>query len=114
MQSFIVAAWVGSGVGVVQAHCDLVEINHYLDSVGGENFVQIIAWDWSPDYCRHHAQQWMICTEWDHVGKTTTARHYDGQEIEVRSPIFRETWTTWDAEYVDRGRFDPKFRRKVW
>ena len=37
--------------------CDLVEINHCHDrETGQQKFVQVIAWDWSPEYQRFDAQ----------------------------------------------------------
>jgi hypothetical protein len=112
--TLIVAAWLGSGVGVAPACCDLVEINHYLDSAGCENFCQIIAWDWDPQYQRFHAQQWAVVIEWDRVGKTTTATDYQSVEVEIRSEFFRETWTRFDPEMENRKLFDSKYRRQVW
>lgn len=112
--SILVAAWLGSGVSCSDGYAQLVEVNHYLDRSGKENFVQVIAWDWSPDYCRWHAQQWAIVDEWERNGKSLHFTDNHAVEVELRFSVFRETWTTYDPEVHDRATFDQRYRRRVW
>lgn len=107
-----VAGVVGGASHLADGHCDMVEINHYVPD-GGNGFVQVIAWDWSPDYRRWHAQQWLILADWSRRGDVVSCTG-DGVDVRIRSQLFRETWTTADPERENQKTFPIEFRRVVW
>ena len=92
--------------------CDLIEINHYRPECGG-GFDQIIAWDWSPEYRRWHAQQWVIVRDWQRAGRVVSGEG-DGASVRVSARLFRETWTQHDPERENQKLFPIEFRRVVW
>ena len=106
----LVLTFAGSGQGTPR--CDLVEINHYMPECGN-GFVQLIAWDWSPDYCRWHAQQWLIVRDWQRVGVVVIGEG-DGTSVRVSARLFRETWTQHDPERENQKLFPINERRVVW
>lgn len=103
---------VGGPSHLADARCDMIEINHYMPD-SGDGFKQVIAWDWSPDYRRWHAQQWLILTEWSRRGDVVSCAG-DGVELRIRSSLFRETWTQHDPERENQKFFPCGERRKVW
>lgn len=91
---------------------DLVEINHKIDANGCEQFVQIIGWDWSPDYCRLHCEGWVIVKHWKSVPGGLLYSINDGQVwSELGGLRVCETWTTEDPEVENRSVFPAKYRR---
>ena len=108
----VVLAVVGGVSRIDDGRCDLVEVNHYAP-VGCNGFTQLIAWDWSPEFRRWHAQQWLILTEWSRVGNTVWCAG-DGVEVRIGSRLFRETWTVTDPERDNQKLFPSEYRRKVW
>lgn len=115
MAGFVLAlllSVVGGASRIADARCDMVEINHYAPTCGN-GFVQLIAWDWCPQYRRWHAQQWLILAEWDMVGNTVRCVG-DGVEVIVAGRFVRETWTTVDPERENQVLFPSDLRRKVW
>jgi len=96
----------------VDGSCDLIEINHYQPD-DGSGFTQLIAWDWSPEYCRWHAQQWLIVLNWQRVGVVVSGSG-DGTRVRLSSRLFRETWTVVDPERENQVLFPTNERRRVW
>jgi len=94
-------------------YAELVEINHYWGS-SGEQFCQVIAWDWSPQYRRWHAQQWAMVDDWQQVGSRIVVRCKSEPGVEIRCKYFRETWTEVDPERENQRLFMASERRKVW
>jgi hypothetical protein len=95
------------------ARCDLVEINHYCPD-GSEQFVQAIAWDWSPQYRRYDVQQWVLVSNWRTVPGGIVIIAANGDAIHIRSSCLRETWTEKDPERENLKLFPMDQRRKVW
>jgi len=106
------AGAIGGESRLADGRCDMVEINHYTPD-GCNGFTQLIAWDWSPEYRRWHAQQWLILTGWSRRGDVVSCIG-DGVELRIRSRLFRETWTTKDPERENQVLFPSSERRKVW
>lgn len=113
VMGLLLSAWFGV-TGVNAGYAELIEINHCCDDDGAEKFVQLIAWDWSPDYLRWHAQQWAIVTEWDVAKKLVVASDYHGKPMSCRFTFYRETWTRHDPEVENRKLFGTEHRRRVW
>lgn len=108
----VLLAVVGGASRSAGGRCGMVEINHYTPA-GCNGFVQLIAWDWCPQYRRWHAQQWLILMEWDRVGNSVRCVG-DGVEVTVAGRLFRETWTVTDPERENQVLFPADLRRKVW
>lgn len=92
----------------------LLEVNHRHNANGSEAFVQVIVWDWSPDYRRYDAQAWVMIEDWHWDGQRLIARAEGGRPLEFRGRLFRETWTLVDPEVENRILFKERYRRKVW
>ena len=94
--------------------CDLAEINHAYGSDGKLLFVQLLAWDWSPDYRRHDCQAWVIIDDWKYAGNRVESRTASGDRRDLQCKLFRETWTIGDPERENLKLFPAEYRRKVW
>ncbi|MBW3596936.1 MAG: hypothetical protein KY475_06630 [Planctomycetes bacterium] len=97
---------------------DLVEVNHFYDEHGRRVFDQVIFYDWSPGAGRYQVRAWRLLKSqsqfpiknWER-GDFTAVWH-DGEVLrEVRAASFRETWTQYDPELVERD-YLPKDRRR--
>ena len=97
---------------------DLVEVNHFYDEHGRRVFDQVIFYDWSPSAGRYQVQAWRLLKspgqypikDWDR-GDFAAVWH-DGELLrEVRAASFRETWTQYDPELVERD-YLPKDKRR--
>lgn len=93
--------------------CDLVEINHCYND-GRYRFTQLIAWDWSPDRNCFDAQQWVFVLSYYRHGNSTMCRVSEYDRLEVRSRLYRETWTDYDPEQRNLAEYPHRYRRKVW
>ena len=98
---------------------DLIELNHCFDHKGKLQFVQIIYWDWSPDYGRHHVITYVMMNAniqppHRENGRDYVSRFYDPRvsaEREIRSSCYRETFTDYDPERDNLRVFDLEYRR---
>ena len=99
-------------------HVDLVEVNHFYDEHGKRVFDQVIFYDWSPSNSRYQVRAWRLLKsqnqypvrDWDR-GDWSAVWH-DGEVLrEVRAASFRETWTQYDPELVERD-YLPKDKRR--
>ena len=104
---------------VVIDQCDLLEINHHYTQEGRLVFTQYIFYEWDHYNHRHQVIAWRLKTHMkgvlknrDWVNNTYRFKWNDkGTMREVRSSLFKETWTTFDPELLERDYF-PKDRRK--
>jgi hypothetical protein len=97
---------------------DLVEVNHFYDEHGKRVFDQVIFYDWSPSNSRYQVRAWRLLKSqnqypvrnWER-GDWSAVWH-DGEGLrEVRAASFRETWTQYDPELVERD-YLPKDKRR--
>lgn len=97
---------------------DLVEVNHFYDEHGKRVFDQVIFYDWSPSTSRYQVRAWRLLKSqnqypvrnWER-GDWSAVWH-DGEVLrEVRAASFRETWTQYDPELVERD-YLPKDKRR--
>lgn len=102
---------------------DLIELNHFYDDLGRHAYDQVIFYDWSPDYRRFHVIAW--CLVENDVSRMPTrnpgngeysVRWYDRDakvRREVRSPLYRETWSQVDPERDNKKLLDEKYRSSL-
>lgn len=106
----ILVALHGGRVSVNETHVDLIELNHFYSDDGELKYTQIIAYEWSPDYRRHHVQSWYLADKMCHTPHVRGGMwHAPG----MRSEAFRETWTFYDPERKNKELFDERNRLRV-
>jgi hypothetical protein len=103
--------------GPVRDRVDVAEVNHFYDDCGKRVFDQVIFYDWRATESRYHVRAWRLFKsdsqrprlDWE--GRVWVAAWSDGERLrEVRAAAFRETWTQYDPELVERDAL-PKDRR---
>lgn len=97
---------------------DLIELNHFDAEDGG--FDQVIFWNWMPDYRRFRVEAWVMLDR--NTPSHTSAIRKNGpryvfERLEtggllrrVEAKLFRETWTTYDPERLDKELFPENLR----
>ncbi len=97
---------------------DLAEVNHFFDEHGKHVFDQVIFYDWSPAMSHYQVRAWRLLKSpsqypvrnWER-GDWSAVWH-DGEVLrEVRAASFRESWTQYDPELVERD-YLPKEKRR--
>jgi hypothetical protein len=103
---------------VVVDEVDLIEVNHFYDEQGRHVFDQTIFYDWCPVQCRYNVRAWRLLKNpsqrphRDWQGGGYVAFWHDGSLLRrVRGRAFRESWTQYDPELVERD-FLPKEQRQ--
>jgi hypothetical protein len=103
---------------VARESVDLIELNHFYDEHGRLVFDQVIFYDWSAPAARYNVRAWRLVKnpaqlpqrDWSAGGYS--AMWQDGEQLRhIQSSSFRETWTQYDPELVERE-YLPKERRK--
>ena len=114
MVPWILSTILTLSLSALPSSCDLLEINHYMPC-GKIQFTQAIAWDWSPEYRRFHAQDWAMVGRWSHhAGIVTFSSPEASSRVLVRCRLFRETWTSVDPERENQELFPISERRQVF
>lgn len=119
----ILMASIGSSSSsAIESRVDLIELNHFYDDLGRHAYDQVILYEWSPDYRRHHVIAWMLLDESSEIGKFPQkeqgsrdwiVKWYDRDAKTkriVRSKLYRETWSQVDPERENKQLFDEKYR----
>lgn len=97
---------------------DLIELNHFYNEHGQLVFDQLIFYDWCPAAGRFQVRAWRMVKspsqlpqrDWGRGG--WSALWQDGDQTRlICAAAFRETWTQYDPELVERE-YLPKERRK--
>jgi hypothetical protein len=103
---------------LVRDRVDLVELNHFYNEHGQLVFDQIIFYDWCPVAGRFQVRAWrMVKSPWqipqrDWQRGGWSAMWQDGNQIRIiYASAFRETWTQYDPELVERGYLSPERRK---
>lgn len=103
---------------VARESVDLIELNHFYDEHGRLVFDQVIFYDWSSADSRYNVRAWRLVKnpaqlpQRDWSTGCYSAMWQDGEQLRhVQSKSFRETWTQYDPELVERE-YLPKERRK--
>jgi hypothetical protein len=86
---------------------ELVEVNHYHDSLGTPVFSQLIFYEWSSQRKRFDIREWRLIKNQSMYpvpkgGRWFLRWHDDGIMREVKIGSLRETWTKHDPELVER------------
>lgn len=121
MSAWIPLCWViavlpSRSMDEATGHCDLVEINHCHDRESGElKFVQVIAWEWMPDYQRYNVHQWAMVSDWKrNAGEVVVDLADTDRVLRLRCKYFHESWSNSDPERTDAQVFPEKHRRRIW
>jgi hypothetical protein len=117
---------------VARETVDLAELNHFYDEYGKLVFDQVIFYDWAPPYAgpfppettpiivehwRFQVRAWRLVRnpsiipqrDWERGGYRSL--WYEGEQLrDIHAASFRETWTQYDPELVER-QYLPKERR---
>jgi hypothetical protein len=116
------AAFVGLNIApredVARESVDLIELNHFYDEHGRLVFDQVIFYDWSANDARYNVRAWRLVKnpaqlpQRDWSSGRYSAMWQDGEQLRhIQSKSFRETWTQYDPELVERE-YLPKEKRK--
>jgi hypothetical protein len=96
---------------------DLVEVNHVYDFQGKPVLVQAVFYQWRPQQGEYHVRAWRLLKSDDQRPTRDFGRgdwvmvFQDGALLrEVRATMFRETWTQYDVERVERDRLPQEYR----
>mgnify|MGYP001236859173 FL=1 len=105
---------------IVRDEVDLIEINHFFDEYGRLVFDQVIFYDWSDEVNRFQICAWRLLKSPAQIPRRDFSRGdylatwYDGHLLrKVRSQGFRETWTQYDPELVERQFLEKDKRREL-
>ncbi len=97
--------------GVVCDRVDLVEVNHVHNEQGNPTITQLIFWQ------HGHVRAWRLLKHCNHRpehdahrGEWVTIFQDGGLLREVRSTAFRESWTQYDVERIERDRLPQEWR----
>jgi hypothetical protein len=105
---------------VVRDALDLVELNHVFDAQGQPVFDQIIFYEWCDAACRFQVRDWRLVKsaamrpqrDWQR-GCWWVLWQEDQALRSVHARSFRETWTQYDPEMVEREVLPAEARRKL-
>ena len=100
---------------------DLIEVNHYYDENGAHLLDQILFYEWDGRESRYQVRAWRLLKsphqyprpEIDGEGYETTWREGATTRV-VRSSKFRETWTQYDPELLERRNLPREERRELF
>jgi hypothetical protein len=102
----------------VRDDVDLAELNHFYDDEGRHVFDQVIYYDWSDPHERFQVRAWRIVKcpaqlpQHDWATGRWLAIWQDSEVLRrVTAASFRETWTQYDPELLERE-FLPRDRRR--
>lgn len=100
---------------------DLIEVNHYYDENGAHLLDQILFYEWDGREARYQVRAWRLLKTPQQYprpvaagqGYETTWREGASTRV-VRSPKFRETWTQYDPELLERRNLPREERRELF
>lgn len=102
----------------VYDHVDVIEVNHFYDKHGKLVFDQAIFYEWDDKEGRFQVIDWRLIKKPSQIPRRDWKRGdyvcvwSDGETLRVvRAKSYRETWTQYDPELVER-QFLPKEYRK--
>lgn len=106
--------------GELKERVDLIELNHSYDDQGRHKYDQVIFYEWSPDFRRFHVIDWCLVEDDENrfprraTGKREyVVRWYDKDNKvhrEIRSRLYRETWSCIDPERANKEYLAEKHR----
>lgn len=108
---------VDAGCGIVRDRADLIEQNHCFNENAVYQYSQFIIWGWDEEQSAYHVRWWLLDKssrrfERDGQGGASVMWSEVSQNLirSVSSPAYRETWTCYDPEALDREEL-PESRR---
>lgn len=117
------ASGPSDGNPTLRESVDLIELNHFYDDLGRHTYDQVIFYEWSVEYSRYHVLAWCLVEEDQSRlpvllpgGREVQVRWYDRdvkRTREVRSKLFRESWTQTDPERENKKLLDEKYRNSL-
>lgn len=89
-------------------HFDMVEVNHKIACDGTTEFVQVLAWTWSPDYSRYHCEGYKIIQSYRRTPRGVRFLKSFNSRVweEVNGDIVKISYTENDPER-DNTRYYP-------
>lgn len=85
---------------VVRETVDCVERNNYHDGDGRLVFTQYVFWDWTGE--RHEVAAWRLAKDGFLFHPPVVTWTEENRTRQVRGAYWRETWTQYDVEMVER------------
>lgn len=120
--AFVLFSVLGASTPEVVARdeVDLVEINHFYDENGRHVFDQLIFYDWSAEESRFQVRAWRLLKTPSQIPQRNWKRGefesvwHDGEVLrKIHAASFRETWTQYDPELVERAALPREQRREL-
>lgn len=94
---------------------DVIELNHFYDENGKHVFDQLIFYDWNKYTCRHDVVAWRLVKDGNlptkYLGRYRSCWSDGGVWRTVYATSYRESWTQYDPELVERSNLDKNKRR---
>jgi hypothetical protein len=84
---------------------DLVEVNHYYDEDGRKLLDQAIFFDWCEATNRYQVREWRLLRtteEFPRLAPNGTYATRVGRDSIVVAKRYRETWSQYDPELIER------------
>jgi hypothetical protein len=124
---FIVLAFVGSNnrlhdMGHVSESVDMIELNHFFDRQGRHVYDQVIFYERLASTGQFRVRAWCLVEDRESLNRRpvwnaiTDQYHVDWLDSDqailrsIRSPLFRETWTQYDPERLDKKHLEERYR----
>lgn len=107
---------------VTAEQVDVVEVNHFYDDNGRHVFDQVIFYDWSDGWQRHQVVAWRLIKDrsqlpqrnWQASSESYVTFWVDQEVLrKVTAKSFRETWTQYDPELLEREALRKEDRREL-
>lgn len=97
-----------------EVHADMIEVNHHLGPIRGEVlFTQVILWERLPYNGKYRVVAWKMLedSQVTFVGGMYRVTVPDGlRTVDVRSRMFRESWSQEDPEAIDKKKWGDRSR----
>jgi hypothetical protein len=115
--------WLALGIvpqsTAVVDRVDVIEVNHFYDDQGRLVFHQVVFYDWCDFAERHQVRAWRLLKSASQFPVRDRRGGYvatwiDGDRLrQVWGGAFRETWTQYDPELVERQALPRECRREL-
>jgi len=122
MKSFfliLLCCGVGGGLPPITQSVHITELNHRYSPEGKHIFSQVIFWERVPATGKYRVRDWVLVEMQESLNRIPIRRNdvwetsfvRDGVYYDVRSNLFRESWTQTDPEAEDAKKW-PKDQRR--
>jgi len=124
---FILLAFLGSNnrlhdMGHVSETVDMIELNHFFDRHGRHVYDQVIFYERLAGNGQFRVRAWCLVEDRESLNRRpiwdATTDHYQVDWLDsdqgivrsIRSPLYRETWTQYDPERIDKKHLEERYR----